>query len=119
MIEVFKQLQELGLFNWLDEEHNLADNRDITPEYLDNLSINDIHRTVMNACAFRWFREKHGWYVDLFVDDDKTFGFMITYFIDECRVDKPIKRGFNTYTEAELASIDILIEIVKSSAHGK
>ena len=69
--------------------------------------------------ALRWFREKHKLYVDLFVDDDETFGFMISYFTEDARVDKPIKRGFSTYREAELASIDMLIETVKSSAHGK
>jgi hypothetical protein len=33
--------------------------------------------------AFRFFREKFGYYADLFVDDDKTFGFIYeitTYF---------------------------------------
>ena len=69
--------------------------------------------------VFGWFREKHDLYVDLFVDDDKTFGFMISYFTGESRVDKPIKRGFSTYKEAELASIDMLLETVKSSDHGQ
>jgi len=64
--------------------------------------------------AFRWFREKHGYYVDLFVDDDKTFGFMISYFVEIGRADKPIQRKYNTYEEAELQCLKKLIEIVKS-----
>jgi hypothetical protein len=64
--------------------------------------------------AFRWFREKEGYHIDLFVDDDKTFGFCITYFTYTARVDKPIQRGFKTYEEAELACLKKLIEIVKS-----
>jgi hypothetical protein len=62
--------------------------------------------------AFRWFREKHGYYADLFVDDDKTFGFCITYFTYTARVDKPIQRRFISYEEAEIACIKQLIEIV-------
>ena len=76
--------------------------------------------------AFRWFREKHGYYVDLFVDDDKTFGFMISYFVEikivllsvikyrhAGRADKPIQRKYKTYEEAELQCLKKLIEIAK------
>ena len=66
--------------------------------------------------AFRWFREKCDLYVDLFVDDDKTFGFMISYFLDKDyfyeRVDKPIQRKYTTYEEAEQACLEQLIQIV-------
>jgi hypothetical protein len=65
--------------------------------------------------AFRWFREKQGYHIDLFVDDDKTFGFCITYFTYTARVDNPIQRGFNTYEEAELACLTKLIEIVENN----
>jgi hypothetical protein len=65
--------------------------------------------------AFRWFREKHGLYADLFVDDDQTFGFCVSSFAEEgrCRLDKPIKRQFGTYEESELECIKFLIEIVE------
>jgi hypothetical protein len=63
--------------------------------------------------TFRWFREKHGYHIDLFVDDDKTFGFCITYFTYTARVDNPIQRGFNTYEEAELHCLEKLIEIAE------
>lgn len=63
--------------------------------------------------AFRWFRNTHGLYTDIFVDDNKTFGFMISYFLTEGRVDKPIVRGYTTYEEAEQACLDKLIKIVK------
>jgi len=64
--------------------------------------------------AFRWFREKHGYFPDFFVDDDKTFGFSISYFTYTERVDRPIERKFNTYEESELACLKKLIEIVKA-----
>ena len=62
--------------------------------------------------AFKWFREKHGLYTEIFVDDDKTFGFLISSFIEEGRVDRPIHRGFSTYEEVESACLSKLIEIV-------
>jgi hypothetical protein len=65
--------------------------------------------------AFRWFRDRHGLYTDLFVDDDQTFGFCVSSFAEEgrCRLDKPIKRQFSTYEESELECIKFLIEIVE------
>ena len=64
--------------------------------------------------TFRWFREKHNLYVDIFVDDNKTFGFMITHFTSEGRVDSPVKYNHITYEESEQACLDRLVEIVKN-----
>jgi hypothetical protein len=60
--------------------------------------------------VFRWFREK-GYYGEIFVDDDKTFGYYITNFVPLGRVSQPIKRGFISYEEAETNCIDKLIEL--------
>ena len=65
--------------------------------------------------AFRWFREKYGYYADLFVDDDKTFGFMISSFVEEGVLEKPITRKINSHEEAELECLIKLIEIVKTN----
>jgi len=64
--------------------------------------------------AFRWFRKNHGLYTDIFVDDNKTFGFMISYFVEEGRADTAITRHFETYEEAEHACLDKLIEMIKN-----
>ena len=69
--------------------------------------------------AFRWFREKHGVYTEIFVDDDKTFGFMITHFTSEGRVDSPVKYGHITYEEAESACLDKLIQIVTETTESR
>ncbi len=66
--------------------------------------------------AFRWFRERYGLYSEIFVDDNKTFGFLISSFIEEGRLDKPITRQFDSYDEAELGCIKQLIEIVDRKA---
>ena len=60
--------------------------------------------------AFRFFREKFGYYANLFVDDDKTFGFMISSFVEEGVLEKPIQRNYSSYEEAELACLIKLIE---------
>ena len=65
--------------------------------------------------AFRWFREKYGYYSDIFVDDDKTFGFMISSFTEEGVLEKPIIRQINSHEEAELKCLIKLIEIVKTN----
>lgn len=62
-----------------------------------------------------WFKIVHGLYAFLFVDDDKTFGYHITYFTFNARVDKPIKYRFETTEQAKSACIDELIEIVKNT----
>jgi hypothetical protein len=64
--------------------------------------------------AFRWFRENHGYHFQPFVDDNQTFGYLITYFTNEGRIDKPIKRGFKTPEEAEKEGLKKLIEMVKN-----
>jgi hypothetical protein len=71
--------------------------------------------SILYQQAFRWFRDRHGLYADLFVDDDQTFGFCVSSFAEEgrCRLDKPIKRQFSTYEESELECIKFLIEIVE------
>ena len=65
--------------------------------------------------AFRFFREKYGLYSEVFVDDDKTFGFMISSFTEEGVLEKPITRKINSHEEAELKCLIKLIEIVKTN----
>ena len=89
----------------------------VTSDSVYNSSDIPVCKAPLYQQAFKWFREKHGLYTEIFVDDDKTFGFLISSFIEEGRVDKPIHRGFSTYEEAESACLDKLIEIVKNNAH--
>jgi len=72
--------------------------------------------SILYQQEFRWFREKYWLYSEIFIDDNKTFGFYITSFIEEGRLDKPITRQFNTYEEAELGCVKQLIEIIDRKA---
>ena len=105
-MEIYKTLESLGFFDWLDDTHDLRDT-DMKPEYLDKLSLNDIHRTVVNSMAFRWFRDRA---YDVKIEKESTglyFGFHwsgVAWVIV----------GIGSYEEAELACLNKLIEIVKN-----
>lgn len=104
-----KELESLGFFEWLSETHNLGDT-DMKPEYLDGLPLNDIHRTVGNSMAFRWFREKHELHYYITTHDETDYEW---YVYDKDQNDWEDDTTQNTYEEAELACLKKLIEIVK------
>jgi hypothetical protein len=111
-MEIYKTLESLGFFEWLYDTHDLRDT-DMKPEYLDRLSLDDIHRTVANSMAFRWFREIHS----IFPNVSYEGKFMNTFEILNIKGDD-YNSGerfsyYNTYEEAELACLNKLIEIVK------
>lgn len=61
--------------------------------------------------AFRWFREKYGYYVIFTCSRDKEISFLIPNKFDGGNW---FKRNFKTYEEAELECLKKLIEIVKN-----
>jgi hypothetical protein len=118
-METYNELESLGFFKWLSETHNLVDT-DMESEYLDKLPLNDIHRTVCNSMALRWFREKYKYVSEINVwsnTDGYSYSFKILTgnyikFIDsyDC---------WSTYEEAESACIDELIKIIKNKTDEK
>ena len=121
---MYKELESLGFFEWLDKIHNLVDT-DMKPEYLDRLPLDDIHRTVCNAMAFRWFREKYDYDISirgasfranwaigipLLINNDSNDGHPLVINWEYIICDGI---GVLTYEEAENACIDKLIEIAK------
>lgn len=109
-MKAFEKLESLGFFDWLSESHNIRDT-DMKPEYLDELPLNDIHRTVANSMAFRWFREKYD--IQYWLNDGGCLGkafIKITGF-------KHDKFYFSSsepmeYEEAELYCLDRLIDMI-------
>ena len=115
-MRIYKELEKLGFFEWLSETYKLKDS-DMDPEYLDNLSLNAIHRTVCNATVFRWFREKHNLYVVIIPTITMYWTFK-TMTVVEGIVDAPPynhvdANDYPTYEEAEIESVKELIKIVK------
>jgi len=110
-MKIYNELESLGFFEWLSETHNLKDT-DMTPEHLDELPLNDIHKTVCNSMAFRWFREKYGLYAVV----ASYFGGAVFGIEDKCK-NYHNKLRFKTYEEAELECLVKLIDIVKASTN--
>lgn len=114
-MKIYNELESLGFFEWLSETHNLKDT-DMTPECLDELLLDDIHRTVCNSMAFRWFREKYN--LDSFVKHLYKSTIKVGYYfsIDEYKgieFQMDLDDYYKTYEEAELECLKKLIQIVK------
>lgn len=122
-MRIYKELEALGFFEWLDEIHKLKD-AGVDIEYLDGLTLNDIHKTVLNSLTFRWFREKYDWQATIEATSDqhsRKLGYnywLWNHKTGEEHHTMPNNRPsgdwiFETYEEAELACIIKLIEIAK------
>ena len=109
-VGTFKRLESLGFFEWLKEVHNLGDT-DMKPEYLDGLPLDDIHRTVSNSMAFRFFRKKYGLFVYITTFDSTDFEW---YAYDKDQNEWEDDNIQNSYEEAESACLNKLIEIAKT-----
>jgi hypothetical protein len=116
-MKIYNELETLGFFEWLSETHNLRDT-DMTPENLDKLQLNDIHRTVCDSMAFRWFREKYNLLATVY---SNASGYLYEWSDSVggthrgwSNYEGPNDSGvWDTYEEAELACLKKLIEIVK------
>ena len=122
-MEKYNELESLGFFKWLSETHNLVDT-DMESEYLDKLPLNDMHITVCNSMAFRWFRDNHQLFYTIETNCSQlSFEWGFDYTIYDKENDKWLstepqncpagETTYKTYEEAESACINKLIEIVK------
>lgn len=64
--------------------------------------------------AFEWFWERHKIFADFFVDDEKTIGFMISYFDNENRTDKKIQYKFKNFYQAKLTCLRNIIILIEN-----
>ena len=72
--------------------------------------------------AFRWFRENHRMFHEVFIDTEPTvdnpdkleFTYLILHMvgIEHMYTDKTKGKRFDTYEEAELACLDRLIDVI-------
>jgi len=109
-MNIYNELEELGFFKWLDDEHQLVEN-DLTPDVIVKLKSDSIHLTVIHGCAFRWFRENHKLHGEPFSQKRPADNFKYAFRISG-RGDI-MYDGYNTYEEAELDCLKKLIELVK------
>jgi hypothetical protein len=57
-----------------------------------------------------WLFENYEIWIECFVDDNKTFGYMITRFSEDGRRDYPIKRNFINQQEAYSNAFDFIFD---------
>jgi len=112
-MKIYNELKSLRFFEWLSETHNLSDT-DMKPEYLDELPLNDIHRTVCNSMAFRWFRENCDWPIETWIQPYLSINPRTYEGLYWRRGETESVGIYDTYEEAELACLIKLIETVKT-----
>lgn len=71
--------------------------------------------------ALDWFFDRFRLYADLYMDDDLTFGYLISrpasVHGSEGRIDYPMKRRFETKEKARLACLEDMTRIVSVKDH--
>ncbi len=123
-MKTYKELDYLGFFDWYCGQYGGLVYSEYKSVY-DDLPLDNLIRTELNACIFKWFRENHGLRGFIgFRPNVKQFDYHIYDMslsgkeyakqrtMEEYNKDPKV----GTYEEAELGCINKLIEIVKE--HG-
>ena len=120
-MRIYKELDAIGFFKWYCTQYGGLVYQEYKPVY-DDLPLDNIIRTELNACVFKFFREKYNLDASMSVNvwGEKQTSYRITggikgvieansygalYDIDT--------EYYNSYEEAELKCLKKLIEIVK------
>ena len=110
--EIALELKELGFeeecLDFYDDNKELFYNH----ENKEKIHIGDSVKAPLYQQAFRWFREKYGYYIvpqpTLYIDKIEIHFLITSFGVKGFKTKK-----FNTYTEAELECLKKLIETVK------
>jgi hypothetical protein len=62
------------------------------------------------AEVIMWLYEKYGIWIEVYMDDDTTFGYLISKVTIVGRVDFPLQRGFNSPTKAYEVGIEWILK---------
>jgi hypothetical protein len=109
-MRIYKELEALGFFKWYCTQYGGLNYTEYKEVY-DDLPLDNIIRTELNACVFRFFREKYeinGRIIPYRVFNDIKYTYYCPY-----GVTKEVSATTKTYEEAELELIKQLINIFK------
>jgi hypothetical protein len=104
-MKTYKELDYLGFFDWYCGQYGGLVYSEYKSVY-DDLPLDNLIRTELNACIFKWFRGEYGIVGYCYIPNES--GYWAHSFENKAKYD--------TYEEAELECINKLIEIVKE--HG-
>jgi hypothetical protein len=114
-MRIYKELETLGFFEWYCTQYGGL-NYTKYKEVYDDLPLDNIIRTELNACVFKFFREKYN--LDSFVKHLYKSTIKVGYYfgIDEYKgveFQMDFDVWYNTYEEAELECLKKSIGTVK------
>lgn len=96
----FKQFSEKGYKHYTEN----------TIEELDELHLNNPDIITEFAHLCEWLRINHDIWIEVYIDDNKTFGYLISRFTKDGRLDYPLIRNFNSPQEATSVAFDYILK---------
>jgi len=99
-MEIFKQLNKKGYKHYYEG----------TVEELDSMDKDNQHLHSEIMQVIMWLYEKHVIWIECYIDDNKTFGYLITKITKEGRIDSPLNREYNAPTEVFEAAIEYTLK---------
>ncbi len=112
-MKIYKELDDLGFFKWYCTQYGSLVYQEYKPVY-DDLPLDNIIRTELNACVFKFFREKHKLDSVIIRSFSMTNSYHYNIVIDQDYGNdlQSLSIPDRTYEQAELECIKKLIKIV-------
>lgn len=109
-MQIYKELKTLGFFNWYCTQYGGLVYNEYKPVY-DDLPLDNLIRTELNACVFKFFREEYGCcgYTNIHQQEDGSY--VLNSFIKHNK----IIGVFALWEECELECIKEMIKIKKNN----
>jgi hypothetical protein len=109
-MRIYKQLEGLNFFKWYCTQYGGLVYQEYKPVY-DDLPLDNIIRTELNACVFNFFREKYKIFPYTYTGNGKLFHYCM--FIKQKNNQIHSNKLYLSNREAELECIKELIAIAK------
>lgn len=111
-MRVYKELEKIGFFDWYCTQYGGHTYQEYKPVY-DDLPSDNLIRTKLNACAFKFLRETFGCDISITKINLKKYQFLITRNFQEDNDYSFIDFPFKTDDIAEYECLKKIIEIIK------
>jgi hypothetical protein len=108
-MKIYKELDDLGFFEWYCTQYGGLVYQEYKTVY-DDLPLDNLIRTELNACVFKFFREKYGCcgYTNIHKQNDGSY--VLNSFVNHNK----ITGVFILWEEVEFECIKEIIKIIKN-----